>query len=261
MENQRGQVLLIIILLSTVLLTIGLSVSQITTQETQIAKLEEESKKAFAAVEAGLDARLKSGSDITNIASILPPNSGIISGQATTDPTPKSTFITPLLKKDEQYTFYLADYDIAANSFSAYFSGDLIFYLGNSSSCPTLELTIVSSSNSIRRKLINPSCSTMTASDISNTNSGAPFNFQGVNFDYKTTSSLSIAGDTKLIIVRVLFAETKIGIERISGTSTVLPLQGKTITSDATTSTGVSKKIQLFQSLPQIPADFFITSF
>ena len=52
--KQQGQILLIIILLSTVILTVVLSVSQISTQEQRIARLEEDSKKAFAAAEAGI---------------------------------------------------------------------------------------------------------------------------------------------------------------------------------------------------------------
>jgi hypothetical protein len=39
------------------------------------------------------------------------------------------------------------------------------------------------------------------------------------------------------------------------------PIQGKTVSSTATTTTGVSKKVTLFQSYPQIPAEFFTTSF
>ncbi|MFZ1549746.1 MAG: hypothetical protein WAT44_04755, partial [Microgenomates group bacterium] len=44
------------------------------------------------------------------------------------------------------------------------------------------------------------------------------------------------------------------------GTST-LQASGQTVTSQATTRTGVTKKVQLFQSYPQIPAEFFFTSF
>jgi hypothetical protein len=40
-----------------------------------------------------------------------------------------------------------------------------------------------------------------------------------------------------------------------------VPFAGRVITSEAKTSTGVTKKIELFQSNPQIPSDFFVTAF
>jgi hypothetical protein len=250
MKQQSGQVLLIIILLSTVLLTIGLSVSQITTQETKITKLEEDSKKAFAAAEAGIEKAIKLGSGTT-----IPIEIGGVTGTAEVQSTQGTAFITPLLKKDEQYTFYMA-----SDNFSTYFSGDLIFYLYSGSSCPTLELTFISNSNGLTRRLIDPCNPPQISSDIPTTNVGAPFNFQGTSFNYKIDPPLAI-NNIKLIIARVLFAETKIGIGSSGAPPPALPLQGKTIISSATTLTGVNKRIQLFQSLMQIPADFFTTSF
>jgi len=260
-RSQSGQVLLIIILLSTVLLTIGLSVSQITTQETQIAKLEEQSKKAFAAAEAGLDARLKSATDITNIALILPSDSGIISGQATLDETPKTTFITPLLKKDEQYTFYLADYPSLTNSFA----NNLTVYYGSSPlSCSdvSLELTIIYGTSPYNLTRYIADTGDHLGSEIDDIGQTPGGTLEGIVFNCKTSAiNVGAYSDAKLILIRVLSPlsdlTTKIGFEG----SANLKLQGKTITSSATTSTGVSKKIQLFQSYPQIPADFFVTSF
>lgn len=239
----RGQILLIIILLSTVLLTVGLSVSHITTQEIQIAKLEEESKRAFAAAEAGLDAALETAVEV-DIEEILPGEA--ITGQATIDTSLRPTFVTPLLRQDEQYTLYLADRD-----FTTYYTGDVTFYLGSGTGCPAIELTIVSSTNSVTRRLIDP-CS-QAGSDVTTTTAGVAL--EGVNFTYRS-STLSFS-DTKLIIMRNLFADTKVGV---AGNGN-LPPQGKTIISTATTQTGVTKKIKLFQSLPQFPADFFVTSF
>lgn len=254
--SQSGQILLIVILLSAILLTTALSLSQISTQETRVAKLEEESKKAFAAAEAGIEARLKSDSNI-NIASILPGGSGIISGEATMEEISKPNFVTPVLRKDEAYTFYLANYDKNYNSFNNYFSGYLTFYLtGSSSSCPALELNIISNNNTITRKLIDPCDQVAGDLDSKISTQDGSFNLEGTTFNYRTSASIPI-NNTKLIIGRVLFAETKIGIEA----SVSLPPQGKTFTSSATTSTGVSKKIQLFQSYPQIPTEFFVTSF
>lgn len=252
-KSQRGQVLLIIVLVSTVLLTVGLSLSQITTQETKIAKLEEESKKAFAAAEAGIEARLRSESNI-NIPSILPPNSGISAGQAIVDQTQKSTFITPLLKKDEQYTFYLSEYNPQEKQITGNpFSGNMRINLkepGNTCAYDqtklAVELTFINKENfTLVRKLIDP-CPIISGT-IDEINFGSSFK----------------APSAHLLILRIIapnvdFPGAKLEIVNENGN---WPLQGKTIISQATTQTGVSKKIKLFQSYPQIPAEFFVTSF
>jgi hypothetical protein len=78
------------------------------------------------------------------------------------------------------------------------------------------------------------------------------------SFQYSyTVPDTDISTDTRLIIVKVLFNGSKLFFSRNSD----FPLQGKAATSDVTSQTGVSKKVYLFQTYPQIPADFFNTSF
>lgn len=259
-KHQEGQALLIIVMLLATALTVVLTVSFTTTTQTQTTKLEEESKKALAAAEAGIETRLKAASDIADLGTLnLGPN---ITGSVTAASISEPDFITPLLLQDEQYTFYLADYDTTTNTFSNYYSGNLTtIYFGSQggSDCttrntPALELAFISSTNTVTRKIIEP-CSTgkfLGTSSI-NTTSGS-FSFKGENFTYKTVVSESI-NNTKVIIFRALFSGTKIGIQG----SVDLKAQGKTITSEAKTPMA-SKTIQLFQSYPQIPAEFFVTS-
>lgn len=259
-EKQSGQILLIIILVATVLLTIGLSVSQLNVQEQRISKLEEDQKRAFSVAEAGLDAALKlaPGSPPLDLSTLG--LGGGITGSATLQTTQQTTFHTSVLAKDDQYTLYLADYDSSSTPpFQNYFSGNLIFYLKTGSSCPALELTLIDNNNNATRRLIDP-CSQVAPGipDITTANnSPAPAGF--TEYEYKTTAQLSFgpANKTQVIIIRNLFADTKVGVEA----SVNLPLQGKTIVSTASTSTGVTQKVELFQSHPQIPASFYVTSF
>src|SRR3989338_4038904 len=144
--NQRGQILLIIILLSTVLVTVALSVSQVTTQETKIAKLEEDSKRAFAAAEAGIEAQLKKAVNTsTDIDSALLPSLGnfIKSGsKASTASDDPGAQVYKDIRRDDQYTFYLSAYkQLSAPSYL----GDLTFYFlqcSSSTSCPTTQPVI-----------------------------------------------------------------------------------------------------------------------
>lgn len=247
MKKQSGQILLMTIMLLATTLTVVLSLSFKSTTETQITKLEEESQKALAAAEAGIEAALKQGTiaDIGN----LPGFSGF-AGSATVEITPSNKFITPLLQKDEQYAFYLANYNTASNTFSEYWSGDLTVCFGN----VAVEITLVKSDNSLTRYSINPAGSTI----IANAPSASSGSTNCPDSSFANNYTLSSISNTKLLIARVIGSgATKIGIKGSSN----LPLQGKTIISQAKSSTGVTKKVEFFQSYPQIPADFFVTSF
>ena len=81
-----------------------------------------------------------------------------------------------------------------------------------------------------------------------------------VNYSYSIDiPGGDIGADGQFLLVRVLYAPTKLLFSR----SIDLPVQGRTISSSVTSSTsvGVSKKVVLFQSYPQIPGEFFSTSF
>src|SRR3989344_8037458 len=122
-NNESGQVLLILVLISSVLLTIGLSLVENTVQETQTAKLEEDSKRAEAAAEAGIDAAIETGSNVTgsNFSNLF--RSGTdISGQAVDNSAASTTFTTPVIPKDQQYTFYISGYDEALGTVTGSFS-------------------------------------------------------------------------------------------------------------------------------------------
>lgn len=254
-NNRSGQTLLIIILLATVLLTIGLSVSQTTTQEQKITKLEQDAKQAYAAAEAGIDAAVRQKTTVS-IGSLGLGNG--ISGTATVNSTTVNGFTTPTLKKDEQYTFYLSDYDLAANSFtgSPFAASMNINTPGGAYSCGpstsmAIELTFIlttsnnTSSNVSDRWIIDPCLLT-----------GATTNTLSFGQAFTPVSS-------SMMLIRVIapstnFTGISVTVNKGSGN---WPLQGQTIVSSAQTQTGASKKLQLFQTYPQLPAEFFVTRF
>lgn len=252
-KKQKGQVLLLVIMLISTALTVILASSFQSITETQTTKLEEESQKALAAAEAGIEAALKKGT-IADIGSL----SGLsrFSGSATIQTTQSKNFITPLLQKDEQYTLYLSTPQGAPNNpdFSnltnPYFSGNLTVCFNN----VALEITMINSNNTINRYAINPAGQTIITNglDANNGSTNCPDTSFTNNY---TLNSINL---TKLLIVRVIGNNsTKIGFKG----SANIPLQGKTVVSQATSPGGVTKKVTLFQSYPQIPAEFFVTSF
>jgi len=269
MKHQKGQVLLITVMLLATAITIVLAVSFRSTTETQVTKLEEESQKALAGAEAGIEEALRTGYTLIDISGL---NVGTgFTGTATTDTTTTPTFITPVVQKDEQYTLYLDKYTSPpiGTGFSIipgdFFSGSLTFYFGTltqndcaSRNTPALELTFVAKdTNAITKKLIEPCSTGKTVSTTSDLSTSTPTDkFMGRDFLY-VTNPLAVSS-SKVVLIRVLFGQTSIGVD---AGATNLPPQGKTITSEAKSPTGVTKRVQLFQSLPQIPADFFVTSF
>lgn len=274
-ENQldaSGQILLVIVLISTVLLTIGLSVSKVTTQETRVSKLEEDSKRAFAAAEAGLEAALQLQSGSIALSTVLGEDAGI-SGQAEIITTDAPSYKAPELKKDKQLTFYLSGFTPAdpgnpdsQGVFDEPFSGNLKIHIDDEASFCTetkkhaLELTFVNATTTENK------ISTRKVIELKNCD---PQVIEGTTdkINYDDIIDLS-ALPSHLLFIRLIAPSsefTGIRLQVINSTgdgSENWPTQGKTIISTATTTqTNVSKKIKLFQSYPQLPADFFITSF
>ncbi|MDH7475963.1 MAG: hypothetical protein QHH09_00630 [Microgenomates group bacterium] len=261
---QVGQTLLIVILLLASAITIVLSISFTTTLETQTTKLEEESQRALAAAEAGIEAALKQGGriEIADLAGLG--NEGFTGSAEFSEDYHKNYFVTPLLQKDEQYTFYLDKYT-AGNSppfENSSYNGNLTIYYGSPTGCNemAIEITIVyyDGGYKIKRYIADTGNKLGSTTDnIGNTN-GKTLDDEIFNC---RTSSLTFSStsfpNSKILIIRSLFDESKIGFE---GTNTLKP-QGKFIVSQATTPGGVTKTVELFQSYPQIPSEFFVTRF
>lgn len=251
MKNNRGQILLITVMLLATVMTIVLSVSFKSITDTQVTKLEEESQKALAAAESAIEVALKSNTDAVLGSGSLMSISGF-EGSATIDSTSSSTkFTSPTIVKDGSYTFYLGNYDLTSKTITTVYNQDVTLCFQNGSTNPALDITLVKS-NGVIKYVVDPN----TPKRISNATTGS--NCAG-NSTYPY--SINIPGDanSRFLIVRVLYAKTKL----FFSSSIDLPVQGRTVTSKATssTSTGVSKKVILFLSYPQIPGEFFNTSF
>jgi len=259
---QKGQTLLIIIMLLATALTVVLSISFKSTSETRLTKLEEESQKTLAAVEAAIEASIKEKADVSFGSGSLSEFTDYMGGTSLSTSIEKE-FVTPLIQKDGQYTFYLVSYEPAQKTLGTdYWQGDLDIYFKSGEGCPALELTFIKTDGSLIRHLLDP-CDQIddVGGETATTDSRGPYVFSDkTEFGYKTASSFTIEeGDqNKLLIVRAIADSTKVGFKG----SVDLKPQGTKIESRATsTATGITKKATLFQSYPQIPAEFFVTSF
>ncbi|MEK7597814.1 MAG: hypothetical protein AAB441_04185 [Patescibacteria group bacterium] len=253
MKNKSGQILLITVMLLATVMTIVLSVSFKSATDTQITKLEEESQKALVAAESAIEVALKNNNTATLGSGSLTSITGF-EGSATIGLTTSTQFTTPSIPKDGSYTFYLGDYDLTTKTIGASTNQNITLCFQSGTPNPAIEVTLVKSS-SVKKYVVDPSSRITNASDgvpvSSNCPSGYIYSQDILGADIDT--------DGKFLLVRVLYASTKLFFSASSN----FPIQGRTVSSQATssTSTGVSKKVVLFQSYPQIPADFFSTSF
>lgn len=246
------------------------------TTETQLTKLEEESQKALAAAEAGIEAALSGNFGSSISINSLPGFTGSgFTGQASVGTILENEFVTPLLQRDQQYTFYLAD----AVTFSNPYNGIIIVYYGNSTDdCngnlndQALEFTIVYDDPAtvdaydITRYIAETGGRLANYRNVARsggkTIKGVTFYCQTDPFFFGTLAPM--IPNSRILFVRTLFntSAQRIGFERGPlSLSSALPVQGKYVTSEARSSTGVTKRVRLFQSYPQIPAEFVVTSF
>lgn len=242
----------------------------ITNRDAQVSKLQEDEAKARAAAEAGIDAALDQG-EIDDLGTIYAGSDDEFSGNVQIDETNTSNeFLTPLIQKDSMYTFYLKPYneDKAAfrnqGVFNDPMSVDVVVpqqsaLCSDSSTTFAVELIFLSSQTQNKGvsqvRLIDPCNLVESTTD--------KINFGDV------IATTGFAAKPQIVLLRVIapsnnFNGTKLLITNENSSYRAWPAQGRTITSTASVGSvdgeNVTKKVQLFQSYPQIPAEFYITS-
>ena len=113
----------------------------------------------------------------------------------------------------------------------------------------------------IQRYVVNPESDPSLIGGVGTLTGVAPGGNCPSEVTFSNQFTLDTGANNLLLLIRVLSSsptQTRVGLYADGGN---LPLQGRTITSEAKSPTGVTKKVQLFQSFPQIPAEFFVTSF
>lgn len=259
---QRGQALLVIVLVMVVALTAGLSVAIRTTTNIRIAEEDENSQKAFSAAEAGLEQSL--GSNPVGISGSL---DGASYETSISDYSGASFVLnngTSVLK-DEPVDVWLSDYP----SFNSPWSGDLTISWGaTTDTCSAsetantqaaLEVVVISTSTPASPKT-SPKLATYAFDPCADRRANNKFDsvitpgdsIGGNNFAYKKTITLSAAEPGLLIRVLPLYAPAKIAVQA----SNALPTQGKLISSTGKLDS-VQRKIISFRGHPKLPIEVF----
>ena len=165
-NGKRGQSLLVIVLLISVVFTLVATASYRFTTETQTSKLQEESVRTLAAADSGIERGLQIAASQASYSqnftqAFLGTNvtlDGINKTASTIDiaKTQERTFVTSTIDKDEQYLFYLYDYPSGTNYYRNNFK-----QMSQSATCPVRGLiviriiTIRRTSNGVRKPVFN----------------------------------------------------------------------------------------------------------
>lgn len=265
--NQKGQALLIVVLVMVVALTVTLSLVSRSVVDLKTSTDQANSQKALAAAEAGAEQAIKNNASIGS--ETLPKNLDTTAYNATITQVAGSTSFlvngSNLITKDEGAYIWLSTptYN-ASNTFSDFWPADgsqgtLTIYWGeNADGCKdaALEIAVLSGLTSapvLTRYALDPcpapgrAAANHFASPQSNSTSVG-----GKSFSYKTSILIR---NGLLVDINPIYYSTYIGA---SG-SVALPSQGSIITSSGSSGGAgrVSRKITVFQGYPQLPADLF----
>ena len=280
---QSGQALLVLILIIALAITVVSAVSFRLTTEVQTTKSQEENVRVLAAADSGIEKGLQLANQPSTPSNYYEKYVDVVGGtlqalpgvdaqksNLTITTTSGNQFISPEIPIDEQYTFYLWNYPATTNQ--NYFTGNLSVYFGSNGAgtcnatrtTPAIEISIIYgvSNDQVVRYLYEPCASGQYIGGINKgtIEAGATLHSKGTDYPFNwKTAGISIGSiqEPKLMIVRSLFGGTRIAFEG----SAPLPEQGKIIRAEAVSLSGSSKVVSLFQSFPQIPADFFVTTF
>lgn len=265
-----------IVLIIALILAVLAAASYQLTVETESSKLQEESVRALAAADSGIEfglrkANTESGTFYTfQGLGLAPEGIDLVKSTITIVTNPPVavnpiTFASQKIEADEQLTFYTSNYPDMTGGYSQpldiYFDEDSTSACGSTRTKPALEISYVygADGENVGRQVVDP-CS--SGSRIAGNNltpvDSTSFNIDSYTFNYKlrTPVNTSAYPNLKYILVRVFYGPTRIGF-----VGNNLPSQGKTIRSEAHSISGASKIVQVYQSYPQIPADFFVTTF
>lgn len=265
-NSQNGQILLIVVLSMVVALSVSLSIASRTISNLRISKQSEESQRAFQAAEAGLERAVRQVStggdavgngfsgDLTNNTDFsvdIQPESGVDIQLNGGDLVERAVGIDVWMSA---YPDYASPY-----------TGQVRLYWGSTGqdcaasgdSYPSaLEVLLIygnKNSPQLYREVFDPCSGRINGSTTVETITGG-IEHAGNRYQYRATFP-SAGSMTNGLLFKVIpiYNSTRIGLEGLNG---ALPSQGSVITSTGKSGDTV-RKIQYFQSFPQIPNELF----
>jgi hypothetical protein len=277
MRDQKGQAVIIILLIMVVGLTIGLSVVSRSILNVKLSTQSEESSRAFTAAEAGIEVALEQGPEITG------PFSGEL-GDSKWDCTREfqgagSSYVFPNVVKDKVVQFYFSD---PKNVESQVYKGAKVRVLwGTDTTSPALEVTVLykdpSETNPYRvaKFALDPNDTRADSNKFCSPSDSCPkvANFKTDSSDsigtqnFKNGATIDI-GEYNTSPKFLMFARLRLLYEQNPSTIGVksdscsvagcdFPSQGSILDClGYRVASGVSRRIQVYENYPAIPEVF-----
>lgn len=270
-QSQKGQILLIVILVMIIALTVGLSIASRTITNIRIARQSEQSQRAFQAAEAGVDQALNrvatAGNTVTiedefgnnsNFTTTLESSYGpqlLINGGEVIQQGVGADVWLSQYSTDPLQVYESPMGASSPNTIYVYWgTNDQTDCVGPGSNViPAIEILLLTGNkaNPTYTKQVYEVGSCARIPDATTVAANVYPQIKGVSFQYRS-SPISIS-DGRIMKVIPIYNSGVIGI---ASDSEPFPSQGSLITSEGT-SGDVRRKITVFSSYPQIPLEIF----
>lgn len=254
-SKQSGQILLISLLVLSVATTIALSLIGRTATDVNISNEVEESARALAAAEAGVEQALKSGLG-SGGAQVLSPNVTYTTTLTNIGLATGPYIFPQKTARDNTEVLWLASHDSSGNIVETptYVATTMDVCWSTETTTPAVEVTIPykkasDGSYRVARQAFDPLSARANTSKFTLV-AGAAVNCGQSGF-YKatlnfTTLGITPAQDTLIALhIKPIYSAAQLGIN--TGGS-VLPLQGNRIDSIGNLATGVTRRVVVLQS-------------
>lgn len=268
-RGEGGQVFLIVLMVTVIALTIGLSVASRNIVSLRTVREERDSQRALSAAEAGVERSLRTGTSTGLITLEGGSGATAVTYEATLNPLSIPIEGTELLvqggsevRKDEGADVWFVPHsdpnDPNSNAvFSSPWSGNITIFWGDAlAACnnPALEIAIVSgtvSSPTLTRYVYDP-C-TSRANDNSFDAASGGGTVAGKTFSF-STSTLSVTNGFVVRVVPLYYsARNGVGV----GANIALPRQG-TLVESIGEAGGTRRKINVFRGFASLPVQYFL---
>jgi Tfp pilus assembly protein PilV len=264
--DQKGQALLIVVLVMVVALTVGLAVVARSIVNLKNSQQEVGSQQALSAAEAGVEQAIKSGISVSD---------GTFSTSTKYETAIKTVsgdadFLlngNNKVSQDDAMYIWLTPYSTNQSELfrdADAWSGNLTIYWGddaNACNAAALEIAVVWNTEAnpkVTRYIYDP-CPARVLKNHFTIATPVNKSISGITLlnSNNTTTPIHV---TNGFLVRVvpLYADSYIGVSSINDVQNKsLPTQGSIITSTGTTGSNVQRKLDVFQGYPEIPAELF----
>lgn len=255
--RQKGQILLIVVLVSVISLTVGLAAVSRSITNTRVSTEESNSQKALTAAEAGLEDQIKRASGEQPDSKQFDNNSGY--SAKTTEIKQRSKILINnyeiSVNQHEGADVWLTNYpDFSGTPYRGTLT---VYWTGPAGNCtnstqPAIEIVVVHGNKanpSLTRYPVD-ACYATRGNGFNNVTSNGNLSFETKTFKYSYTTPAIVDGYIARIIP--IYVSTKVGV----ASSVILPAQGFEIESTGTSGDTV-RKVKVFQSFPSLPIELF----